>query len=349
MKTISIIVPVHNLHEYIPITLENLTAQQFTSHDSEQWELIVVDDGSTDDSHLLVEPFLERYPQSVKLLRTSNRGVSAARNTALDIAGGRYIFFADGDDLVKRHALPELIAVAGKYDCDVLHFGYSTVDAAEYKALAPDIPVGKACANTAHEITAEEFLDNTNGMAGPPIHWNIWQNLFSRKFLVENRCRFIEGLPLGEDAVFMWNVMLLSPKVVCTAEQFYIYHERPGSAIHNTCATHIGRMTQGRLAYLEHLYKIHDTLINRGYGPAAVNGVSLEIRNVFYRALADKLLCGATLKEITADIAHYKSRGGEVRPGRPRFNHCPNMRRSFVTELRRWLTAYPIGTYMKLS
>jgi glycosyltransferase involved in cell wall biosynthesis len=110
---ISIIVPAFNLEGYIDKTLESIVHQTF--HD---WEVLVVDDGSTDNTPALIEQWAQRDSR-IKLLRNKrSKGVSGARNTGIDNAQGRWISFLDGDDLFKENALEARVRASNAYpDC----------------------------------------------------------------------------------------------------------------------------------------------------------------------------------------------------------------------------------------
>lgn len=341
---ISIVIPVYNLQRYLPESLQSLTNRQFLPNESYRWEIIIVDDGSTDDSSLVVGQVIESYPESIRLIRTPNRGVSSARNIGLDAARGKYILFFDGDDLLKSYSLPRLIDAAIQSKCDMLHFGYTMVDTMGYDALvANGIPKG-ASGNIALKFSeVRQFLVETNAMTGPPVQWNIWQNLFRRDFIIEHNIRFRENLSIGEDGIFIWEIMLSSPRLFTSIEELYIYHIRPGSLIHNSNPAFLRRAIYNRMQYLESLYNIRNELLKMRYDKTIIKGLDIEIRNVFYRALTDMLISGDNLHTMLQNMIHYQRHGGDIRIGRPRFYHQNKSTASCAIKLRRWLVAYPVG------
>ncbi len=102
---VSIILPTYNRATFLPQAFASIAAQQFT-----HWELIVVDDGSTDDTAAVVTNLSAPLSQSVKLLRQANQGPYAARNAGLDHAAGEFVAFFDSDDLWLPHHLHECVA-----------------------------------------------------------------------------------------------------------------------------------------------------------------------------------------------------------------------------------------------
>lgn len=100
MPKFSIIIPVYNLASYLRECLDSLLAQTYTD-----WEAICVDDGSTDESGKILDEFSHGDTRFVVIHRTNNNGVSAVRNTALEIAKGTWVCFLDGDDIVAKEWL----------------------------------------------------------------------------------------------------------------------------------------------------------------------------------------------------------------------------------------------------
>ena len=99
VKTVSIITPCYNSAQYIAQTIASVQQQTLTT-----WEMIVVDDGSTDDSGAICDAYAKEDCR-VRVIHTVNRGVAAARNRLLDEAKGEYIMFVDSDDYVNTEAI----------------------------------------------------------------------------------------------------------------------------------------------------------------------------------------------------------------------------------------------------
>ena len=112
MPKISVIIPVFNTHLYLEQCLKSVSEQTFTD-----WEALVVNDGSTDDSALIINKWIERDSR-FHILSQPNSGLSAARNTGLKHANGKYIFFLDSDDFLSPNALNDLYQVAKKERLD---------------------------------------------------------------------------------------------------------------------------------------------------------------------------------------------------------------------------------------
>ena len=121
MPLISIIIPAYNIENYIAKCLDSLLNQTYKN-----LEIIVVDDGSSDDTGKIVDEYAVKY-ENIKLIHKKNGGVSAARNTGIEVASGYYIGFVDGDDTVDEEMFEVLINNAIKYNADISHCGYKMV------------------------------------------------------------------------------------------------------------------------------------------------------------------------------------------------------------------------------
>ena len=108
MAIISIIVPVYNAEKYLSRCIDSILRQTFAD-----FELILVNDGSSDKSKEICEKYLESDPR-IKLINQENSGVSAARNTGLDNASGEYIGFVDSDDFIEKNMYEELYNILKK-------------------------------------------------------------------------------------------------------------------------------------------------------------------------------------------------------------------------------------------
>lgn len=345
---LSIILPVHNLGDYLPFTLENLTLMQSGSDWASDCELIIIDDGSTDGSGKLLAEFAGRNPDGVRLITLpQSRGVSHARNVGLSMAAGDYVFFADGDDVVARGALPLAAKAADRARCDVLHFGYEEITPEDYERMKTVVPDAEFRPDDVVNETSREFLDRTNGLIGPPVALSLWQNVFSRRFLADAGCGFNENLIVGEDALFMWRIMLKAASVSSTTTPLYFYQLRAQSAIRNAGQQHLKELSKSRIAYVEALEHVGHRLAEDGYGDPALHGLNLERRNAFYSAVCGYIVTGCPLREIVGYLKNYKASGGDIRPGRPRFHDLSRLGLSLNVKLKRWLVAYPIALSVK--
>ena len=116
MPKLSIIIPVYNIEKYISNCLNSILSQSF-----QYFEVICVNDGSTDNSLLELQKY--RNDERVIIIDKKNEGSGVARNSALAIARGEYVFFVDGDDWIEENSLQKMVDEADRLKTDILVFG----------------------------------------------------------------------------------------------------------------------------------------------------------------------------------------------------------------------------------
>ena len=216
------IVPVFNTGGYVQRCLESIVGQE---HEPSQFEVLVVDDGSTDGSRSVVEDFAQSHPQ-VRLLCQENAGVSAARNTALDAARGRYVQFVDSDDYLQVGVMPALLEQAVANSLDVLVFNYNRIEIGG--SVTP-----KQTVDSTPVMTGVRFLEK-NAMT--PY---IWRYLINRDYLEHNAWRFDTSLIACEDGELIARFMLPAQRVAGNGTLAYCYVCRQDSAMHSQDQEHL--------------------------------------------------------------------------------------------------------------
>lgn len=217
---VSVIVPIYNVLPYLPKCVESLLAQTY-----ERFELILVDDGSTDGSG----EYCDRYAtdQRVQVIHQANAGLSAARNAGLKVAQGEYIAFIDGDDYVHPQMLEVLARAAVDNQCDLSICGFNYVH--EHSSAPQD---------TLHDVDEvvskrQTILDrdalyarlfSTDWTLGLPCVV-VWNKLYSRSLIGDTL--FIEGT--AEDDRFNAMVYKDCSRAVMVDASLYRYLQRPNS------------------------------------------------------------------------------------------------------------------------
>lgn len=201
----SFIVPVFNTEPYLPLCLDSLLAQ-----DMDDYEIICVNDGSTDGSAEILASYARNHA-NLLVLHQPNSGVAAARNTGLAAARGRYIWFVDSDDLIRGNVLSLLARTLAETDCDLLEIGgYQFVDTLSEEEMAP----------------GAVLPDNVPGPGSV-----VWRSLIRREFLLSHNLNFRHPeLTHGEDGQFMYELSTQKPTVAALDEPLYFYRLRSDSA-----------------------------------------------------------------------------------------------------------------------
>ena len=218
--TISVIVPVYNVEEYLPRCLESILGQTYRD-----LQVILVDDGSTDGSSRLCAEFAERDPR-IECIRISNSGVSAARNRGLEAAKGRWIGFVDADDYID----------AGFYETLVTHLTHSDKQIVCCGVRAEDTEGNRIERFKGRRLPAgEQDFDRDDALLrylnpGTRIlYWAVWNKLYSAELL--KGIAFENGRVIAEDFDFTLRCFLRSDGLRYIPDELYHYLVRPGSAI----------------------------------------------------------------------------------------------------------------------
>ena len=218
--TISVIVPVYNVEEYLPRCLESILGQTYRD-----LQVILVDDGSTDGSSRLCAEFAERDPR-IECIRISNSGVSAARNRGLEAAKGRWIGFVDADDYID----------AGFYETLVTHLTQSDKQIVCCGVRAEDTEGNRIERFKGRRLPAgEQDFDRDDALLrylNPDtriLYWAVWNKLYSAELL--KGIAFENGRVIAEDFDFTLRCFLRSNGLRYIPDELYHYLVRPGSAI----------------------------------------------------------------------------------------------------------------------
>ena len=210
---ISIIIPVYNSACFIKKTLDSIFDQSFTDY-----EIIAVNDGSTDASLDILHAYKEKQSR-LQVVSISNRGVSNARNVGLSYAAGEYVLFIDSDDLLENNALKTIVQHIAS--TDLLIFGY--------KKIFSSGMVMQRCLSHYEMESSEQIRDYINCLDfnDKDLFMNyLWNRLFKKSIIDENRIQFDVGLTLGEDFVFICEYLKYAKSIKIVEDKCYLYFIR---------------------------------------------------------------------------------------------------------------------------
>lgn len=210
---VSVIVPVYNSEEYIGTTLDSIINQDFKS-----FELIVIDDGSTDNSLEIINRKLSESTISYRVIHQENSGVSSARNRGIDAANGEYLVFIDADDYVTGNHLSELYN--GQTDFSLIQFIKKDGD----NSSSPHH-------FSAELMSCDDFIKKELNMEMP---FNFWQLMYKSSLVNGNGIRFNPDLVYGEDIDFALRTLVFGSEMAISNEATYYYIQHSESTINTT-------------------------------------------------------------------------------------------------------------------
>ncbi len=216
---VSVIIPMFNASRFIKKTLESVINQDF----DKEFEVLVVDDCSTDKSIELVKSFKNSKIKIFSL--DTNSGPASARNYGLKKSQGEYIFFLDADDLISKETLRNLYQSANEKKYDFVFCDHEWIEN-EKNQREKFFSYEKS-----KEISNNDILDELKLRIHNPLHMggplSSKGKLIKRSLIVENKIRFEERLRYLEDEIFMWNVLAYVNNVKYLKKQYYLYHVNP--------------------------------------------------------------------------------------------------------------------------
>ena len=210
---ISIIIPVYNAEEYLDRCLHSVLDQEFPS-----FEVILVDDGSTDSSPLICDRYSGTDPRFLTI-HQKNSGVSAARNAGLNLAQGEYVMFLDSDDALLPYALDAMVDHLGGEDVVVGGYG-AFIEGVPSKEVKPAVTKSYK-GNDYQYFFQDNLLRNCELLDSP------WAKLFRKKAVGDTR--FCDDLNYAEDKLFVFEVLAKSSSVLAVSSAVYGYYMHAGS------------------------------------------------------------------------------------------------------------------------
>ncbi len=210
----SIIIPVYNLEKHIEKCIQSVYDQGL---DNNKFELLIINDGSTDGSKVLLERLVECYP-NIWVFHKQNGGVSSARNIGINKAKGEYVLFLDGDDEFMPDALLNLSDMLKTSRADMIVLESIVKEGDELKSI---YPIRKKDLNKTWRGTelAQRF---TRGSACGVA--------FKNAMLKEHSIKFNENIEIGEDSLFYAEFSMFAKSVELHSLAFYKVNRREGSA-----------------------------------------------------------------------------------------------------------------------
>lgn len=209
---ISLIIPIYNVEQYVERCILSCSNQNI---DISEYEIIVIDDGSPDNSIDIVER-LARKNINIKIFSQKNQGLSQARNKGLEIAKGEYVWFIDSDDWIEENCILELYNICHEFNLDVLLFDAIDFDGNIFKIR------NTITQNVCDVIEGKQYLNSNN------IIFPVCFKVFKREFLIENSIYFLKNI-FHEDNEFTPRMFYFANRVMCIDKPLYYVFHNPNS------------------------------------------------------------------------------------------------------------------------
>lgn len=238
MCSVSIIIPAFNAAKTIKKTIDSIINQSFTD-----WEVIVIDDGSSDNLKEVISEFNENR---IQYYFQDNSGPGAARNNGIEKASGNYLMFVDADDIIHRDYISRLVFLLENNNADISMCGYKKI---KEDLITDDLIQSKMEDNDKFEIFSSEQSINLMFYKDKVMPYPFLK-LFKKSVIGD--IRFPENIKLGEDLEFNLNVFKKSKAIVYTGEELYFHIINPQS-ITNSLNYYVAE---------QHFYRLKDLLLS---------------------------------------------------------------------------------------
>ncbi len=247
MPTISVIVPVYDVEEYLQVCIDSILAQTF-----KDFELILVDDGSPDNCGSICDEYAAKDSR-IKVIHQENGGLSAARNAGLDIASGKYIYFVDSDDTVKARLLESTVLYLER-GAELVVFNHERI----YSNGKVSPSVHELGTFTLSKASRASFYINT--LLAYSIGWEAWNRMFRRDIIEAYHLRFADNRHIfAEDMYFSLCYCAHVHEIISIPQSLYCYTVRENSIMRqNKSALNAGRMNELGKAALQHFQEHED-------------------------------------------------------------------------------------------
>lgn len=286
---LSIIVPVYNVERYLKRAINSITCQSFSDY-----EIIICNDGSTDNSGKICDE-LAGADDRITVIHKENGGVSSARNVAMEIAKGKYIYFFDPDDYLIGEVFKDNIAIAEENSCDQVVFSFESeicdlndrvIKRVEYRHGLKGMRQG--------ENFKELYLSHIQN-----VNNVVWNRIYTKSSI--GNTRFSEEIITAEDAIFNLELVEKGVGKVCYNDKIYYSYMCRINSLMNKYNPY---RFNNEMLIVDTLKKITNSWgvekeFNKYLSMRYVEGMIFEYGNMNMRD------CGLTVKEIAAKMRDY--------------------------------------------
>ena len=223
IPAVSVIIPMYNAEKYIAECLESLLNQTF-----QDFEVILVNDCSTDNSRAVAETYVEKFGGRLKLFdNEKNSGAGATRNNGLRRATGEYVFFMDADDTIAPNAFKELYLFAKTFEIDVINctkYNRTQADGSEVTLFDTNKTLDPLVVEENFQQRADLILKNNFDL-------NIWTKFMRRNLLLDNAIFFPEDIEYAENQIWSQGLLFCAKKILNLPCAYYFYRYKVENSI----------------------------------------------------------------------------------------------------------------------
>lgn len=272
---VSVVIPVYNTERYVAETLKSVLDNEFDGY-----EVICVNDGSTDHSEEIITEISNEY-ENVIVVNQKNSGVSIARNVGIENSRGKYILFLDSDDKMAPTTLKDVYSCMEKNELDVLHFGGETFFESDDLAEKYDVfsHMYKKSGKYEEVCSGIELLHQIQEQNDYSV--NMAVQAFRRDFINENGIRFYAGI-IHEDNLFCFQSLFRAKRAFCITDTYFFRRIRQDSIM--TSVKTYKNLLGYYIVYIQELHYLFDEKLDfeqQGYIMRVIHGIYANIKSMY--------------------------------------------------------------------
>ena len=291
MTKLSIIIPAYNAEEYIENCLRSCVSQDL---DATWYEILVINDGSRDNTEELVNKFSEAHP-NVQLITQENQGNGAARNTGVKHANGDYIYFLDADDYIAEDTLGKLVFLVFEHDLDVLGFSSINVVDSEQK-MAKQRPM---------EVDMEVVQSGIDFLATYNYKAEVWWYLIKKSFYKKSGTTFYDR-KFVQDSYLTPTLFSKAQRAAFIYLDVHRYRKSPNSITRRKTPEHLNRHFKDLSFSIATLYKLRKQLEAQKVNPMALKRLHAKQQRYVFIVIVRFIKSGLPIEQLKTMLSEYK-------------------------------------------
>lgn len=215
---VSIIMPVYNAEKFLNNTIQSILLQSYSN-----FELIIINDGSSDNTQLLCEDF-QKKDNRIRLINTENQGICKARNLGLSLAIGEYILFCDHDDIFESNLVEDNISLIKEKNSEWVKFGKRELILVDEKVVSE-----KKIIQEYKEFKYINLNEDFYTLLNNDTLTFVWDSIFKREIIQKYKIQFDEYFTVGnEDIAFCLNYLERCNRLIVNPQIYYTHYARLG-------------------------------------------------------------------------------------------------------------------------
>ena len=302
MLKLSFILPCYNVAPYIGRCIESIENQDIPQS---EYEVICVDDCSTDDTVRKIKEYQAKYPNIQLICHTENKTAGGARNTGMDVAKGEYLWFVDPDDAIVENVLGDLSKQIDRLKVDILFFNYNYIDE-EGKAHAIRQFDGEY-----DMLNGQDFFLTYCEKKRLAEITSVWREVFSATYIKDNNIRYPE-IKSSQDVVFAWHAYLVARKVTAIDMIVYDHIRRPSSTTGSKGKYKTNNVISTSLLYVDEIMQLNRKIMMQERFHSDLlfscrDSLNTDSRNVFKMLLSEQFVFHREIQKYADLINQYKN------------------------------------------